>query len=649
MKTFDERRKSVHDHMQKIHKRRRRAVAAATSISLVVTILAVFLFIPYDTSLPDVSMYADSTYYPLIQRLNEMTFRKPAYKNRFQQVASQLRYAGLEMMPTKDNIVMDAPTNAAPMPNGRPVYGGLMGTEMGTESDASTAEPNDQYQEVTDNQVAGVVEADILKRSEQYAYYLRNSSLYVYAINGEDTQVVTVYAVNYATQEEKDAWGDFYYLAAMEMYLSQDCKNITILVRGFRQDFGAFTVLLNLDVSDPRNVQEINRVYFSGDYLSSRMVDGDLLLAYNHKIDRSKLDFEDPETFVPSYGTPENMTCIPGEQILCPETASSTRYTVLCKIDGKTLQVQGSAALMSYSQELYVSQDTIYATHSYSADIEIEAGLEWKQTTMTQITGVRYTEDNLQILGTIDLEGSLKDQYSMDQFEGILRVVASTSARTYKQNTFEGSSYVSSSGLVRNVNLYCVDLTTWEITGSVIAFAPAGEDAQSVRFDGYQAYVCTAEVITFSDPVYFFDLSDLHNITWTDTGTIDGYSTSLIQLGDGYLLGIGFGTSNNLKIEVYEEYKGTVISVASFERNATFSSVYKSYFVDRDKDLIGLHVADWDGGQAYILLHFDGYSLHVLSCTGVYGNLDDTRAFMADGYVYIFTSEENGFCVNKIV
>jgi len=163
--------------------------------------------------------------------------------------------------------------------------------------------------------------------------------------------------------------------------------------------------------------------------------------------------------------------------------------------------------------------------------------------------------------------------------------------------------------------------------------------------------VCTAEVITFTDPVYFFDLRDLNNITWKDTGTIEGYSTSLINVGEGYLLGIGRGGSSALKIEVYEETEDGVVSVCVYERNAIYSTEYKSYLVDREKNLIGLHILDWNTGfQGYVLLHFNGYKLLEMQVIPMdcYGE-GDTRAFIADDYLFVFSdAKENNFRVTQI-
>jgi len=91
----------------------------------------------------------------------------------------------------------------------------------------------------------------------------------------------------------------------------------------------------------------------------------------------------------------------------------------------------------------------------------------------------------------------------MDQYVGILRVVTSTAVTGFRETFYGEFVSVTNNVTERNVNLYCVDLTDWTVKASVIGFAPAGEEATSVLFDGVNAYVCTAEVITLTDPVYF--------------------------------------------------------------------------------------------------------------------------------------------------
>ena len=615
MKTFDERKKSVQTHMSRIRTRRNRILAVSTSLVLVVAVLAGAFLLGRDPNMGQQIDYEKSEYGHVIQRL------KPAV-DLYQDYVFEV----------DDTLAGDFA-----LPGEAPEYEG---------PSASTNEGlrDESYQEVTDNQVQGVIEADLFKRSDRYAYYLRGKVLSVYSIAGEDSALVGSYVLPAEqTEAELEDFGTRNYYRNTQLYLSQDCGTVTLVTQAHFSQRGACTILMNLDVTDPANITEKSRIYFQGSYISSRMVDGQFLLAYNSGFAMDRVDFDDPATFIPQYGQPGQMQCIPGNNIVVPEDPNSARYTVICKVNGTSLEVTGTAALLCYAQELYVSENTIYATFNYTETLTEETGNSY--TTMTRITGIGYGGSGLKILGSVDLEGSVRNQYSMDQHNDILRVVTSTN---YRHNAVNGVTTRQ-----RNVNLYCVDLWSWQIKASVLAFAPEGEDAQSVRFDGDYAYVCTAEVVTLTDPVYFFDLSDLDNITWKDTGTIDGCSTSLVNLGDGYLLGIGLDGFGNLKIEVYEETADGVRSVCAYTRPASFSNDYKSYLIDRENDLVGLHIRhydQWEAGSAYVLLHFDGYQLQEIKVLApIEGNLADTRAFMHEGYLYLFTgADSDSFHVTKV-
>ena len=63
-------------------------VAACACIALIIGNL--WLFIPFSTTPPDVSRYADSEYYGLIQKLNVLTFRQPEKKNNAEKLLSGL-------------------------------------------------------------------------------------------------------------------------------------------------------------------------------------------------------------------------------------------------------------------------------------------------------------------------------------------------------------------------------------------------------------------------------------------------------------------------------------------------------------------------------------------------------------------------------
>ena len=623
MKTFDERRKSVESHMKTI--RRRRAGAAAASVTavclvLVVSMLAVYLFTPYNTQPPSVEQYADSPYYPLIEKLNAATYTPPAHKNPFEAIMYNL-------IPKKSgeiNGTMNGTFND---------YLLMTGTMAG-----ATPEESAGYVEVTDNQVSGVIEADIFKRSSEHLYYLSGNVLRIFTIDQDASCQVGGFELKRVMlqADQEDEYDHVRLFRMTDMYLSQDCSTVTVIGVSYHPSLGYCTEVISLDVSDPSHISEKNRAFFTGEYISSRMVDGQLLLLYSYSVKMENINFDDPATFVPQYGTKENMQCVPSQQIICPDAASVSRYTVVCSVSEQTGDVQDSVALVGYSYEVYVSQDTIFATYAYTKRQQQDE-TRYTKSNYCDITGVAYGGGSLEILGTISLEGYVKNQYCMDAYNGVLRVVTNTFSRLWQEYNDGDTVSVAMGASKKNVNLYCVDLSSWEVVASVEAFAPEGESAESVRFDGHMAYVCTAEVIINTDPVYFFDLSDLKNITWTDTGTIDGYSTSLIQLKDGYLLGIGYGDERQLKLEIYKEQDGQVISVATYQRDAFFAEEYKSYLIDRENQLFGLAIADYVEGGQYVLLHFDGENLYEVMVMEnyQYSSLGNARAVIIDGWLYV--------------
>jgi uncharacterized secreted protein with C-terminal beta-propeller domain len=624
MKTFDERTSDIMSKIQK-EKNKQRQISAAIVLSVCVCLIitaTVVLFTPYDTTPPDVSMYADSDYYDLIQQLNKHTYKPPQHKNNYEYLISRLEELKGVVMGEADDELMYTPEADVPV-----MDSSNRGESVGTGT----------YIETTDNQVQGVIEADLIKRSDQYIYYLRGTELSIYSIAGAQSMEVSRFEISFDPERN--------WFSNVEMYLSQDCTTVTVFCSGHGDEIrhgkkDSFVCIVSLDVSNPMNVKEVNRQYITGAYLSSRKVDGTFLIISRYQIVEQGLDFDDITTFLPQVGQPGNMVCVGAEDIIAPDILTSMNYTVVTMINEKGLAVADAAAFLSYSNELYVSESNIFATHSYSKEVKKNVSK-----TVTEISGLTYTGGKLEKTGSIVLDGSVKNQYSMDEHKGILRVVTSTAVTTFEEYTNGDNVYRMNIGTKRNVNLYAIGLSDWSVKAKVEAFAPEGETAESVRFDGDVAYVCTAEVITLTDPVYYFDLSDLSNITWKDTGTIDGYSSSLVNFGD-HLLGIGYNEFRDLKIEIYRETEDGIVSVCSYELPASFSEKYKSYLIDREKRLVGLHVYDYEQGGRYLLLGFDGAELRELISIPVGSTLDKTRAVLIENWLYLLTAKE--FKVEKV-
>ncbi len=624
-----------------------KAIALAASLSIVIGSLGLWLFLPFDRGAPSVLKYSGSEYYEIIEKLNEITYlpkKAELYRNNFDKVWSNLRGAIQNVdMESSDGLKGDAPNGG--------VNDGLSGVfPNGDEWYATGTDFGENYEEVTDNQVEGVTEADIIKRSNKYIYYLDGEILKVYSIDGENS--VKLGEKNIYTQKQDDR---FFYTSPREMYLSEDCKTVTVILGISREEgegnLKASTCLISFDVSDLENIVEKKTVTVGGSYFSSRMLSGDILLVNNFYV-KNNPDFSDESQFVPQIDTGDGKKSISPENIICPDKLSHARYTVVCRIDANTLSLEDSAALLSYTSEIYVSKNSLYVTRTYTGKEEYSDHVNIMN--MTDIAVLDHSDGGFEHKGTVTLCGHVKDQYSLDEYEGILRVVTTTGSQNISNKSIELYGYSADSLAVdtnsSNASLYCIDLETLKTVASVEGFAPDGETVESVRFDREYAYVCTAKKVVFKDPVYFFDLSDLKNITYKETGEIEGYSSSLVNFGDGFLLGIGYGDSRTtLKIEVWEESEDGVVSVCDYvSENSYWSEDYKAYLIDRERGFVGLGITNHtsDVPFAYALLHFDGYQLHELIYTSLDGNNDFKRGVYIDGYLYLFG--QNDFKVESV-
>lgn len=597
---------------KKSAKRTKRTVWLSVAACFAVA-LGLWMFIPFNTKAPDVSKYAESEYYGIIQKLNAVTFVKPAFKNNF------------------DKYVLNT-------------FRGATAEDAGASRDSTKEES--RYEEVTDNQVQGVIEADRIKRSTEHIFYLSDNTLIVYDIAQENTSTVGSHTV-VAEDREDPSRRISVYTEEWEFFLSMDCKTVTVIapyyVHSLKQ---TYVDVISLDVSALPAITEKGRVTVSGRYESSRLTDGKLLLITAFGVN-SNPDFSNEADFLPQIDDGNGKKSLAAADIVAPDTLSSPYYTVVCKLDESTLTLLDSAAFLSYPGAIYVSSEEIFATRTYTEEVEIDGKLYDR--TMTEIGRMAYSGEALLHKGSFHVNGSVLDQYSMDVHEGVLRVVTTTRdlLQAEKRNG-DFIAYDIDVSRITNADLYCIDLASGQLLGSVVSFAPQGETVQSVRFDGDAAYVCTAVELT--DPVFFFDLSDYLSITYKESDTITGYSSSLVQLGDGYLLGIGVGSEwNSLKIEIYTEGEQGVQSVCQYEmKNVSYASEYKSYFIDRENRLLGLGVTKYRQSEdaRYILLFFDGYSLHELINLPLEGNDAEKRAVLIEDHFYMFGGEK--YLVKKL-
>ena len=599
-------------------------IIKAAVVLVAIVALSLYLFIPFAPVTSDLTAYEGSSYFPLIEGIEDyrLTFMQPRYKNNFQWFSAEV----------KDLFDFS-------------LKGGAMNNDMAPEMNGDMEMGNGSYVENTDNQVDGVIEGDLMKMTDKYIFRYTGSHLYVFSIEKENSELVGLFEVPTFQAE---------YRQSGEMYLSLDGNTITIMKQIFDNNSKAGVGLISIDVSDITNIKLRGMMSIDGEYNTSRMVDGRLLLVTNYTFNRNGVDYNDPETFVPTIDSGNGAEPIEFENIIYPEKVDGTDYSVVALIDTENLALLGANALLNFTDEVYVSAENIFVSREYTSKTQGENTIT--SSNMSDIAVLGYSEGTLTEKGVITVKGHTEDQYSFDELDGYLRVVTST--RDIVQHT-GGTSFTNMTNS-RNASLYIVDLKDNSVKYSLESFAIEGEEATAVRFDGDKVYVCTAVVVTFTDPVYFIDLSDYESITSADTGVIEGYSDHLINYGEGLTLGIGRENWSYSKVEIYAQQGDKVVSVHEYKFNGEYSTDYKSYLVNREHNLFGFasdYFYEYDEddkyiqySDKYILISFDEQSMQVRFIDIVeLGNIhpDRIRAAYIDGYIYI-TTDDSDLVVERI-
>ena len=602
MKTLDERLKSVTEKIEILqNKRMRKRFIIRICWAVALIILALILFIPYETNVPDVSGYADSPYYSLIQYLNGQLCEKPAYANHSEWLAAkadQLFYWLTAEIKGKDTEFEDWALNP------------------------QTGFVSRNADELLGDLTGEILEGDLI-HCGQFLYYLDGNYLKIYPIDKIATKPVLSRRIDsvsglYGKMEDGGAG----------ICLSADQKTLYVVAECQDPYTSEPCVgILTMDTSDPRNIVQTGRTFITGNLLSAQLDGEDILVTVQFEFDTG-VDFGNESTYIPQIGIPGGMTSLPAEDIVLPSQLTDTCYTVICRLDGNDLQLQDSCALLSGSGIVKITEEYIYAAQVYLEDDY--SNLPKTQYFMTELSVIRSDGNSMQWQKSLTMGGTVKSPDFLDPYEDILRVV------TVELGTY---NYGYS-----KTHLYCFSMKDWSVTA--LEEGVQGYTG-TVRFNGDSLYLFKETKVTSPrDSVLVLDLSDPAHITALDTVPVDAYRSCLMNLGE-YLVQISHAkSSNGVEIVVYQESENGltgwnhVDGSSDYAHGRKFSQNRDAYLIDQENQIIGLGVYCYPEKETYyLLLQFDGSQLKQLSRKVISGDVDDIRAIVIDGYIYIFSDE----------
>lgn len=386
------------------------------------------------------------------------------------------------------------------MDTGVPVQKSAAGASFDASADPSgSAGPDDHSS--TYLQVEAVDEADVIKTDGKYIYYVTDNAevIILEAKDGKTSKVATIGSSGNNGTEN--------YIS--DIFLKGD--TLVTVGRVYDEDDG-YAAAVIYDITDRANPQMTGEFRQTGTIVSSRMVGDYVYLVTTDYV------YSDGR-FVPMCTIDGTYKELPYEDISCVPDPASSSYTVLSAVDitsGKTARAK-TRAVFGSTDEIYCNDHNLYA-----------AVTEWdsnkgEYSTYTRI--VRASLDGLKIKfnATSRVRGYTNDQFSMNEKDGYF-YIATTGQRD---------------GMDVN-NLFVLDGKLKE-AGKVAGFA-RNESIRAVRYIGNKAYVITYEQI---DPLFIIDLTDPSDPHIEGEVEIDGFSSLLIPVADGRLLGIGHATGDN--------------------------------------------------------------------------------------------------------
>jgi hypothetical protein len=448
--------------------------------------------------------------------------------------------------------------------------GGGAGNNGGTQPPAPTTGTG------TNNQVAGVDEADFIKNDGQYIYLAQNGALRIVdawpadqthavsstKLDGEPRKLFVEgnKAVVYVALGQGS--GGFY--GRGECTYGYDCD--------FSGD-GTSTRLLVFDITNRAAPVLERQVDLAGSLITARRVGSavhTVVTKANTAFQQLRLDYhiDDPDFDLCSYpgisqkpplsfrlrahslfeqlraenirkiNTQVANTLLPWvtdsaeateptgpscDDLYASPIPDGTAYTSIVSVDMLHPGPVKAATIISRAGAVYASADALYIAVAHSWQDQDSSDLSTiHKFRISDIAG------QTKYLASGAVEGRALNQFALDEKDGFLRI-ATTDGHAPAPDAVSYMTVLDEVG---------DDLVK---VGQIGGIAPT-EDIRSVRFDGTRAFVVTFKK---TDPLFAFDLSDPSHPLKLGELKIPGFSTYMHMLDDNHLLTIGYDADDH--------------------------------------------------------------------------------------------------------
>ena len=431
----------------------------------------------------------------------------------------------------------------------------------------------------TNVQEVGVDEPDIIKTDGNRILIVNNGVLSHIAIEGsQGTKTDQI--------EISDGWGHELFISGNRALLftngggydevaimetssseSEDMAEMSVMP-GF---YTPIAHVIEIDLSDPNNLQVIGEMKIEGQYLSARLVGDTVRMAINSapnqlewvypsspgsedratRFNKELIDETTIEDWTPRFTLTKGETTSSGSLLACedlhrPESFSGFDVVSVLSFNIADGLTEGSGVgVLASGQTVYSSLDRFYVatTKWVEAEISEEDFDEWSESYSTDIHAFSISTDApAQYAASGIVQGTLLNQFSMDEHDGYLRIITTTGSPWNDRNLSESQLVVfeEQESVLKNI-------------GQVGGLGK-GESLYSARLLDDIGFAVTFRQI---DPFYVLDLSDPTDPEVVGELKIPGFSTYLHPIDENYVVGIGQNATDEgrvlgLKVSLFD-------------------------------------------------------------------------------------------------
>lgn len=489
-------------------------------------------------------------------------------------------------------------------------------------------------------------ESNIRTESVYESDIAKTDGNYIYTVSSDNTSLVIISLKG----SPEICWScqiaDSSYDRIEELFING--SNLHLIISGSATEdehYISKTFLRTYDISNPESPVMTHEFEQDGTYVTSKISDNMCFLISDYYLSYSGFAHDMP--YYPSI----NGKAIEPENIFCGRNISDVNYYCMSAVDLKEPGTAFSeAALLNDSCNVCAGDDMFYFT---STDYVSEKGKTFDR---TNIMCFSYDSSGISPYLTACVNGSLNDSFSVDEYDGCLRMVLSvweyTSEKTnisfWKRLFNSDSAYTYQSSNHGSLVILDKDL---QIISSTDLSADEG-DVEGARFYENSLYFSISEQ---TSSFYTADLSDTDNITVTEGIKVSGFSNYLHYWKDNMLVGLSHeaddeGITSGFKVCMFDISDPANLAIT--DKLAVSASVdliasdygYKQILVDPEKNLIGFAVEyskdDLEYVDYYLLTYDDETGFNQLLCENIYSYDYDEITGENDNASSAKTSEE---------